>query len=290
MDAAARRRSRDRLYRVFTSRILRRDDATLELGARCGTATGATDRDDSPDDAASSPVRPAASARRSRPPLPARVQPSRVARRRPSVKDVGDRLDAAGVAVADLADPDATCSSGRALIAALGGIDVLVNNAGILRIAPLLDITVEEWDLVHATSTPARCWSPPRSRRRGDDRGRHAAGGSSTWRAWAAKRAGANQAHYAASKAAVIALTQAAAMELGPHGITVNASAPATCSPRWAPPRAPRRWSRRGREVAAGPLRRAAPTSPAMALFLASDDAAYCTGQAMNVTGGMVMH
>ena len=41
-----------------------------------------------------------------------------------------------------------------------------------------------------------------------------------------AKRAGANQAHYAASKAAVVSLTQAAAIELGPHGINVNAICP----------------------------------------------------------------
>ena len=65
----------------------------------------------------------------------------------PDVKEVAATLDGAAE-VADLADPDATRDALGRLIAALGGIDVLVNNAGILRITPLLDITVEEWDHV----------------------------------------------------------------------------------------------------------------------------------------------
>ena len=106
-----------------------------------------------------------------------------------------------------------------------------------------------------------------------------------------AKRAGANQAHYAASKAAVVSLTQAAAIELGPHGITVNAICPGyVLTEMGAATRTAGDGRRRGarrRRSAAAPSR---PTWPAMALFLASDDAAYCTGQAFNVTGGMMMH
>jgi 3-oxoacyl-[acyl-carrier protein] reductase len=105
-----------------------------------------------------------------------------------------------------------------------------------------------------------------------------------------AKRAGAHQAHYAASKAAVVSLTQAAAIELGPHGITVNAICPGyVLTEMGAATRTPEMvagWS------ATSPLGRCAePADVAgMALFLASDDAAYCTGQAFNVTGGMMMH
>jgi 3-oxoacyl-[acyl-carrier protein] reductase len=105
-----------------------------------------------------------------------------------------------------------------------------------------------------------------------------------------AKRAAGAQAHYASSKAAVVALTQAAAVELGPHGITVNAICPGyVLTEMGAATRTPEMvaaWS------ATSPLGRCAePADVArMALFLASDDAAYCTGQAFNVSGGMVTH
>jgi 3-oxoacyl-[acyl-carrier protein] reductase len=99
-----------------------------------------------------------------------------------------------------------------------------------------------------------------------------------------------NQAHYAASKAAVISLTQVAAKELGPYGITVNCICPGyVLTDMGAATRTDsmvREWSSKS------PLGRLAePNDVAnMAVFLASDEASYCTGQAMNVTGGMVMH
>ena len=124
----------------------------------------------------------------------------------------------------------------------------------------------------------------------GDDRRRHAAAASSTWPAWAPSGRRPARPHYAASKAAVVALTQAAAVELGPHAITVNAICPGyVLTEMGAATRTPEMvaaWS------ATSPLGRCAePADVArMALFLASDDAAYCTGQAFNVTGGMIMH
>ncbi len=105
-----------------------------------------------------------------------------------------------------------------------------------------------------------------------------------------AKRGGANQAHYAASKAAVVSLTQVAAIELGPYGITVNAICPGyVLTDMGAATRTPEMvaaWS------ATSPLGRCAEASDvaAMALFLASSDGDYSTGQAMNVAGGMIMH
>jgi 3-oxoacyl-[acyl-carrier protein] reductase len=99
-----------------------------------------------------------------------------------------------------------------------------------------------------------------------------------------------NQAHYAASKAAVISLTRVTAMELGAHNIRVNCICPgyvltemgtATRTPEMV-----EAWT------AKSPLARLASTTDVanMALFLASAEADYCTGQAMNVSGGMVMH
>jgi 3-oxoacyl-[acyl-carrier protein] reductase len=206
---------------------------------------------------------------------------------RPDVKAVADELD--GVAdVADLAEPEAARAATARLIDRLGGIDVLVNNAGILRITPLLEITVEEWDLVFDVNTRSMLVTTQVAAAAMIAAGR--GGRIINMASMAAKRAAGEQAHYAASKAAVVALTQAAAVELGPHGITVNAICPGyVLTEMGAATRTPEMeasWS------ATSPLGRCAePADVArMALFLASDDSAYCTGQAFNVNGGMITH
>ena len=189
--------------------------------------------------------------------------------------------------LADLADPRATRQAMGHLVTALGGVDVLVNNAGILRITPLLDITVEDWDLVldvNARSVLVTTQVAARAMIAAGCGGRIV-----NMSSMGAKQAGAQQAHYAASKAAVVALTQAAASELGPHGIVVNAICPGyVLTDMGAATRTPEmvaEWS------ASSPLGRCAePADVArMALFLASNDAAYCTGQAFDVNGGMLM-
>jgi 3-oxoacyl-[acyl-carrier protein] reductase len=194
----------------------------------------------------------------------------------------------ADIDIADLADPEAARGATARLIEALGGVDVLVNNAGILRITPLLDITVEEWDLVFDVNVRSMLVTTQVAAAAMIDAGR--GGRIVNLASMAAKRASGGQAHYSASKAAVVSLTQTAAVELGPHAITVNAICPGyVLTDMGAATRTPEmvaEWS------AASPLGRCAePTDVArMALFLASADAAYCTGQAFNVTGGMIMH
>ena len=98
-----------------------------------------------------------------------------------------------------------------------------------------------------------------------------------------------SQAHYAASKAAVISLTQVAAKELGPHGITVNCICPGYVLTEMGA--ATRTQEMVAAWSAMSPLGRCAdPDDVAgVAAFLASADADYCTGQAINVTGGMMM-
>jgi 3-oxoacyl-[acyl-carrier protein] reductase len=206
----------------------------------------------------------------------------------PSVKSVADELESPAAAVADLADPVATAAAVEDLVGALGGVDVLVNNAGILRITPLLDITVEEWDTVFAVNTRSMLVTTQVAARSMIAAGR--GGRIINMASMGGKRGAANQAHYAASKAAVISLTQVAALELGSHGITVNSICPGyVLTEMGAATRTP--------EMVAGwnalsPLGRCATSDDvaAMALFLASSEADYCTGQAMNVAGGMIMH
>ncbi len=188
----------------------------------------------------------------------------------------------------DLTDAASTTSAMESAIAALGGVDVLVNNAGVFKITPLLDISTDEWDWVFAVNTRAMLLTTQVAARAMIAQG--TGGKIVNMASMGGKVGAAGQAHYAASKAAVISLTQVAAAELGAHGINVNSICPGyVLTEMGATTRTPEQiaeWS------AKSPLGRLAETSDvaAMALFLASHDADYCTGQAMNVTGGMITH
>jgi len=195
-------------------------------------------------------------------------------------------LDAIALEV-DLADVESTVDVVGRAIDGLGGIDILVNNAGILKMAPLLEIDPADWDFTFAVNVRAMLVTIQLAAKAMIPHGR---GAIINMASMGGKVGGPNQAHYAASKAAVISLTQVAAKELGAHGITVNCICPGyVLTEMGAATRTEamvQEWSSKS------PLGRLAEPSDVanMALFLASDEASYCTGQAMNVTGGMVMH
>ncbi|HEY0518652.1 MAG TPA: SDR family NAD(P)-dependent oxidoreductase [Ilumatobacteraceae bacterium] len=198
----------------------------------------------------------------------------------------GEALDARVYQV-DLADTDSTVEVTNRAIQDMGGLDILVNNAGILKMAPLIEIDPADWDLTFAVNVRAMLLTIQAAAKAMIPNGR---GAIINMASMGGKVGGPNQAHYAASKAAVISLTQVAAKELGPFGITVNSICPGyVLTEMGAATRTDemvKEWSSKS------PLGRLAEPSDVanMALFLASDEAAYCTGQAMNVTGGMVMH
>jgi NAD(P)-dependent dehydrogenase (short-subunit alcohol dehydrogenase family) len=194
--------------------------------------------------------------------------------------------DATAVA-ADLRHPDQVRAAVATTAERYGRLDIVVNNAGVFRSTPLLEIDVDEWQLLFdvnvrsflltiQAAAPLLAASP--------------AGRIVNLASMGGKLGEPGQAHYAASKAAVIALTRVAAMELGADGTTVNCICPGyVATEMGAATRTPEQvaqWSARS------PLGRlGTPDDVArMAVFLASDEAAYCTGQAFNVTGGMVMH
>lgn len=192
-----------------------------------------------------------------------------------------------GVFVAtDLADPDSAARATAEAIDRLGGVDVLVNAAGVLQLGPLLETTVEQWDRVLAINARAMLITMQTTVPVMIAAGR--GGRIVNLSSMAAKAGGGNEGAYAASKAAVVALTRAAAQEWGPHGITANAICPGyVLTEMGAATRTPA-------DVAAwrarSPLGRLAePEDVAgVACFLASADAAYLTGQAVDVTGGMI--
>ncbi|MCU1477582.1 MAG: Short-chain dehydrogenase/reductase, partial [Subtercola sp.] len=188
----------------------------------------------------------------------------------------------------DLADEHNTGEMLGVAIAALGGVDVLFKYAVILRFAPLLEISVSDWDDMFAINTRsmlvttqvAATWMIA-AKQPGKIINMASMGG---------KTGGAGQAHYAASKAAVIALTRVTALELGCEAITANCICPGYVLTEMGAA------TRTDDDVAEwssySPLGRLArPDDVAgVAAFLASADADYLTGQAINVTGGMIMH
>jgi 3-oxoacyl-[acyl-carrier protein] reductase len=196
-----------------------------------------------------------------------------------------ERLGAAAI-VGDLGDPESAVDATRQAVAALGGVDVLVNNAGVLRFATVLETTVDEWDLMFDVNARSMLLTTQVA-----VPFMMAAGGGRivNMASMGGKLGAPGQAHYCASKAAVIAFTRVCAMEFGPHAINVNCLCPGYVLTEMGAA------TRTAEKVAAwsekSPLGRLGePEDVArMAVFLASVDSSYCTGQAFNVTGGMIM-
>jgi 3-oxoacyl-[acyl-carrier protein] reductase/meso-butanediol dehydrogenase/(S,S)-butanediol dehydrogenase/diacetyl reductase len=183
-----------------------------------------------------------------------------------------------------------------------GKIDILVNNAGApwgRDRAPVVELDEEAWDTVldtnlKGTFLTARAVARAMLERR--VRGR-IVNMASQW----GKRGGAQRAAYCASKFGVIGLTQALALELAAAGITVNAVCPGAAdtdrldhlgrTPEGGYDAALRaqRIAEQGRAIPVGRLA-TADDVVAVVAFLVSDAADYLTGQAINVTGGAVMH
>jgi 3-oxoacyl-[acyl-carrier protein] reductase len=187
----------------------------------------------------------------------------------------------------DLRDPLDTRRAVGEAVDALEGVDVLVNCAGVFQHVPLLDISIDDWDLVldinaRATLVTMQAVAPVMLQAHG--------GAIVNIASMAAKQGGGGEGHYAASKAAVVALTRAGAQEWGCHGVTVNAVCPGyVLTDMGADTRSEAdvvAWSARS------PLGRlGVPEDVAgVTYFLASSAGGYLTGQAINVTGGMIMH
>jgi glucose 1-dehydrogenase/3-oxoacyl-[acyl-carrier protein] reductase len=170
-------------------------------------------------------------------------------------------------------------------VATHGGLDVLVNNAGIYPVSTLLEMAEEEWDaVVDANLKSVHCCTQAAAARMI----LQGSGGAIVNIASIEGHAPAPMhAHYDAAKAGVIMHTRSAAQELGPHGIRVNAVSPGLIRApgiEQAWPEGVERW------LAAAPLgRMGEPVEVADAcLFLASPAAAWITGAVLPVDGGVL--
>ncbi len=170
-------------------------------------------------------------------------------------------------------------------LAQLGGLHILVNNAGVVRDALILRMKDEDWEQVLTTDLTAafRCIRAalrPMLRQHG--------GRIINIASIAGEIGNIGQANYVAAKAGLIGLTKATAREVASRGITVNAVAPGLIDGGMTERVPPEQVQRLLNQVPLGRLGTAEEVAHAV-VYLASDDAAYVTGQVLNVDGGLVM-
>ena len=169
-----------------------------------------------------------------------------------------------------------------AAVSGLGGIDVMVNNAGLGGSALLVDMTDEQWNTVLDVTLNGTFRCTRAVLRHTIDRGQ---GGvlvnNASVLGW---RAQTEQAHYAAAKAGVMALTRCAAVEAAPHGIRINAVAPSLAMhPFLAKVTSEELLAELTQREAFG--RYAEPWEVAnVMVFLASDYSSYMTGEVVPVS------
>jgi acetoin reductase-like protein len=176
-----------------------------------------------------------------------------------------------------------------------GQLSVLVNNAGRVIITPFLEITEQEWDAMLTLNLKTVFFAMQFSARL------MSAGGRIVNLSSISGRSGRpDQPHYAAAKCGVISLTQSAALAFASQGITVNAVCPGVVETPMTSGIHEIRAAALGitpeeslaRMIAKIPLGRPAKTDDIASVisFLCSPDAAYITGQSLNVCGGMEMN
>ena len=184
--------------------------------------------------------------------------------------------------VADAAECEAFINN---IISEYGRIDILVNNAGITRDNLLMKMSEEEFDAVIDTNLKGafNCIKHV-SRQMLKQKGGRIINISSV----SGVMGNAGQANYCASKAGVIGLTKSVAREIGSRGITVNAIAPGFIDTEMTAVLPEDVKKAMGEQI---PLKRFGTTEDVAqaAVFLASDRAAYITGQVLCVDGGMAM-
>ncbi|MCV6973892.1 SDR family oxidoreductase [Mycobacterium bourgelatii] len=146
------------------------------------------------------------------------------------LQKVADEIAAAGGTAlpiaCDVTDPDQVTGMVDKVIAELGGIDIAVANAGILELAPLLDMSLEDFQRIQDTNVTGVFLTAQAAARAMVAQGR---GGSIiTTASMSGHIINVSQpmGHYCASKAAVIQLTKALALEMAPHNIRVNSVSP----------------------------------------------------------------
>jgi len=206
----------------------------------------------------------------------------------PLVSELGTNGRGRALALSlDVRQPTNARAAINQVIAELGRLDVLVNNAGIFAQTPVLEIDPERWDALMAINLRGTlvCSQAVLAAMIADGRGGAIVNLASLAGQVGGVVAGAD---YAASKAGVVALTKSLAKAAARYGVRVNAVNPGvidTAMPAQFPPAA------RARMIEDTPLKRMGrPDEVASAIaFLASDDASFITGTTLDINGGLYM-
>jgi 3-oxoacyl-[acyl-carrier protein] reductase len=204
-------------------------------------------------------------------------------------KQIAEQLNSKGAKVeifqADLSQKDSAEKLVAAVKANLGDIDILINNAGLMTDASIIEMSNELWDqALNINLTAAfkliRACAPSMVAKKW--------GRIINISSQVALTGSANHAHYATAKAGLLGLTYSAAKEYGASGVTVNAVLPGRIETNMI---AQRSIGRLDEWLSQTPLNRLGrPDEVAgMINFLASEMASYVTGASINVNGGLVM-
>ena len=196
--------------------------------------------------------------------------------------ELGDRVH---VLPCNLADEEAVAALVPAAEEAMGAVDILVNNAGITRDGLAMRMKDEEWDEVIKVNLNSS-FKLARASLRGMMRKRHGRIISITSVVGTMGNPG--QANYAASKAGTVGMSKALAQEVASRGVTVNCVAPGFIETPMTDALNDKQRETILTTIPTGRLGQSDEVASAV-LFLASDEAAYITGQTLHVNGGMAM-
>jgi 3-oxoacyl-[acyl-carrier protein] reductase len=199
-----------------------------------------------------------------------------------AITATGGRAESIGV---DVTDHAAAAELPGSIVARHGRLDIVVSNAGITRDQLLMRMKRDDWDAVIATNltatfTLAQAAVRPMLKQRA---GRIVAVSSVV-----GQMGNAGQTNYAASKAGLIGFVKALAREVASRGITVNVIAPGMIETDMTRAVAEKTRDEWAAQIPLGRLGSVDDVA-ATACFLASDEAAYITGQVLAVNGGMYM-
>jgi len=206
--------------------------------------------------------------------------------RRPALDELAQELgDRAHVVTCDLTDPAQVAGLVGQAEAALGQVDLVVNNAGLTRDNLVLRMKDADWDLVLGVNLTAG-FRIARAALRGMMKRRWGRIISITSIVGVTGNPG--QANYAAAKAGMIGWSKSLAQEVASRGITVNCVAPGFIATAMTDELGQAVHDKMIDQIPLGRMGEAAEVAAAVA-FLASDEAGYVTGQTVHVNGGMAM-